>query len=136
MRRGLQVSAADGSDARNVFMGTQLSLPPPFLTVALPLMPLTHISHDFRIAARQTPVQEGWVYVDDDDYRIEFSYYWLVIRSVPQAYDNTMHSTTVQGATATLTFTGSYSHSIPRCFNTLTSAPICRHCCGSLRCCW
>ncbi|KAI0328196.1 hypothetical protein GY45DRAFT_1282164 [Cubamyces sp. BRFM 1775] len=50
---------------------------------------------------------DGWVYVDDDDYRIQFSDNWGVTRSVEQAYDNTMHAVAnLKGATATFEFTG------------------------------
>ncbi|KAJ8483001.1 hypothetical protein ONZ51_g4998 [Trametes cubensis] len=50
---------------------------------------------------------EGWVYVDDDDYRIQFSDDWGVTRSIQQAYDNTMHAvSSLEGATATFKFTG------------------------------
>ncbi|KAI0328197.1 NAD(P)-binding protein [Cubamyces sp. BRFM 1775] len=56
--------------------------------------------------ARQKLVQEGWVYVDDDDYRIEFSQDWAVTRSSPQAYENSMHVVSLQGATATFVFAG------------------------------
>ena len=55
---------------------------------------------------RQKLVQEGWVYVDDDDYRIEFSQDWAVTRSSPQAYENSMHVVSLQGATATFVFAG------------------------------
>ncbi|KAI0328195.1 hypothetical protein GY45DRAFT_1436334 [Cubamyces sp. BRFM 1775] len=50
---------------------------------------------------------EGWVYVDDDDYRIRFSNGWRVLRSISQAYDATMHPVAnLEGATATFNFTG------------------------------
>ncbi|KAJ8474385.1 hypothetical protein ONZ51_g7259 [Trametes cubensis] len=56
---------------------------------------------------RMSSQPDGWVYVDDDDYQIQFSDGWGVTRSIQQAYDNTMHAVSnLQDATAAFHFTG------------------------------
>ncbi|KAI0328213.1 hypothetical protein GY45DRAFT_1255528, partial [Cubamyces sp. BRFM 1775] len=49
--------------------------------------------------------QDGWVYVDDADTRIQYSDNWGV-SSIQYAYEGTLHAASVKGATATFKFTG------------------------------